>query len=123
MKGLLLALLLQGTPSIEGTVVHALSQQPVAGTQIVAVPVGGQWKDSRTTASNAAGQFSIGNLAPGSYRLFFEHDGFVRADYGQRAPGKAGLPIEIIAGKKVSGITVPLTPTATIYGQVVNASN
>jgi hypothetical protein len=123
MNGLLLALLLQGTPSIEGTVFHAVSHQPVAGTQIVAVPVGGQWKDSRITATNTAGQFSVGNLAPGSYRLFFEHDGFVRGDYGQRAPGKIGVPIEIAAGKNVSGITVPLTPTAIIHGQVVNASN
>jgi hypothetical protein len=123
MTGLLLALLLQGTPSIEGTVVHALSQQPVAGTQIVAVPVGGQWKESRTTATDAAGQFSIGNLAPGSYRLFFEHDGFVRGDYAQRAPGKAGVPIEIAAGKSVMGITVHLTPTATIYGRVTNSAS
>src|SRR4030095_2113794 len=124
MSGLLLALLLlQGTPSIEGTVVDASNQQPVAHTQIVAVPIGGQWKDSRTAVSDAAGKFSIGGLAPGSYRIFFEHDGFVRAEYGQRAPGKAGVPLEIAGAKNISGITIPLTPTATIYGRVINGSS
>jgi hypothetical protein len=124
MIGLLLALLLlQGTSSIEGTVVNAANQQPVAQTQIVAVPVGGQWKDSRTTTTDSAGKFSLGGLTPGSYRVFFEHDGFVRGEYGQRATGKAGVPIDIAAGKNIAGVTVPLTATATIHGQVINGSN
>src|SRR4030095_2978693 len=116
-------LLFQGTSSIEGTVVNAANQQPVAQAQIVAVPVGGQWKDSRTTATDAVGKFSIGGLTPGSYRLLVEHDGFVRGEYGQRATGKAGVPLDIAAGKNIAGVTVPLTATATIHGQVINGSN
>jgi len=124
MNGWLLSLLLvQGTPSIEGTVVHALNHEPVAQTQIVAVPVAGQWKDSRTSSTDAAGHFRIGGLAPGSYRIFFEHEGFIRAEYGQRAPGKAGVPIEIAASKNISGMTIPLTPATAIYGKVINESN
>lgn len=124
MNSWFLALLvLQGTLSIEGTVANALNQEPVAQTQIVAVPAGGQWKDSRISATDAAGHFSIGGLAPGSYRIFFEHDGFIRTEYGQRAPGKSGVPIEIVASKNISGLTIPLTPTAAIHGQVINGSN
>jgi hypothetical protein len=124
MIGLSLALLLlQGTSSIEGAVVNAANQQPVAQTQIVAVPVGGQWKDARTTTTDLAGKFSLGGLTPGSYRIFFEHDGFVRGEYGQRAAGKAGVPIDIAAGKNIAGVIVPLTATATILGRVINGSN
>src|SRR5262245_25134623 len=110
MNGLVLALLLlQGTSSIDGIVVRASDKQPVAQTQIVAVPVGGPLKDSHIATTDAAGRFHINGFQPGSYRLFFEHDGFVRAEYGQNAPGKSGVPIEIAAAKSVSGITVPLT--------------
>jgi uncharacterized surface anchored protein len=124
MNGLALALLLlQGTSSIDGVVVRASDKRPVAQTQIVAVPVGGPLKDSRIATTDAAGRFNINGFPPGSYRLFFEHDGFVRAEYGQGAPGKSGVPIEIAAGKSVSGITVPLTATAAIHGRVINGSN
>ncbi len=124
MNGLLLSLLLlQGTSSIDGTVVQALDQRPLSQTQIVAVPVGGLLKDSKTAVSDGDGRFRIDGLASGSYRLFFEHDGFVRAEYGQRAPGKAGVPFEITGGKTANGISVPLTATSAIYGKVVNAAN
>jgi hypothetical protein len=124
MNGLMLSLLLlQGTLSIEGTVVQASNQQSVAQTQIVAVPANGQLKDSHIAVSDSAGRFSIGSLAPGSYRVFFEHDGFLRAEYGQRGPGKTGAAVEITAGKNVTGITVSLTAAAAIYGRVINASN
>lgn len=124
MIGPLLALLfLQGASSIDGMVVHASDQQPLAQAQIVAVPLGGPLKDSRVAVSGAGGRFSINELAPGSYRLFVEHDGFMRAEYGQRSAGKAGVPVEVARGDNVSGVIVPLTPTATIYGRVMNASN
>jgi hypothetical protein len=124
MNGLLLSLLLlQGTSSIDGTVVQALNQGPLSQTQIVAVPVGGLLKDSKTAVSDGDGRFRIEGLAAGSYRLFFEHDGFVRAEYGQRVSGKSGVPLEISGGKTTSGITIPLTATSAIYGKVVNAAN
>lgn len=124
MNAILLAiLLLQGTSSIEGTVVEAADQRPLAQTQIVAVAVGGLLKDSRITTTGADGKFSITGLAPGSYRMFFERTGFLRSEYGQRAAGKAGVPLEVTAGKSVSGITIPLTRAAAIYGRVINASN
>src|SRR5262245_3412269 len=124
MIGIMLALfILQGTSSIDGTVVQASDQRPVAQTQIVAVPVGGLLKDSKTAVSDDAGRFRIEGMAPGSYRLFFERDGFMRAEYGQRAPGKAGVPLEITSGRNATGISVPMTATAAIYGRVLTASN
>jgi hypothetical protein len=124
MNRLLLSLLLlQGTSSIDGTVVQALDQRPLSQTQIVAVPVGGLLKDSKIAVSDGDGRFRIEGLASGSYRLFFEHDGFVRAEYGQRALGTAGVPLAITGGKTTTGITVPLTATSAIYGKVVNAAN
>src|SRR6186713_1616840 len=100
MSGFILALLiLQGTLSIDGTVVQASDQRPIAQTQIVAVRVDGLLKDSKTAVSDGSGRFRIQGLVPGSYRLFFEHDGFLRAEYGQRSSGKAGVPLELDAGK------------------------
>jgi len=124
MSGFMLALLiLQGTLSIDGTVVQASDQRPIAQTQIVAVRVDGLLKDSKTAVSDGSGRFRIQGLVPGSYRLFFEHDGFLRAEYGQRSSGKAGVPLELDAGKDATGITVPLIATGAIYGRILNASN
>ena len=123
MNTLILTLLLvQGTGAIDGTVVRSGSSDPLPQTQIVIARVGAALRDSRIAATDANGKFSISGLSDGSYRLFFEREGFVRGEYGQRSPGKPGIPIDIAAGKNVSGIVQPLTAEGTILGRVVNAS-
>ena len=67
MIGLLLTLfILQGASSIEGIVVQASDQRPVAQAQIVAVPVGGLLKDSKVAVADGSGRFRIEGLVPGS---------------------------------------------------------
>ena len=61
---------------------------------------GGALRDSRVAATDAEGKFSILGLSDGSYRLFFEREGFVRGEYGQRSPGKPGITIDIVGGSK-----------------------
>jgi len=119
----LLLALLQGSASVDGTVLRLGTNNPLAETQILLSRVGGTLRDSRITTSDNNGEFRFSDLAPGSYRLFFEHEGYVRAEYGQRTLGKTGVPLEVAAGRNVSGLTLTLAPTSTIIGRVANQQN
>ena len=124
MNALVLALfLIQSSGTVEGTVVRAGSNEPLPETQIVVAPVSRSLRESRVAATNSEGKFQVTDLPAGSYRLFFEHDGFVRGEFGQRSPGTPGVEIEITPGRTVSGIVQPLTATGVIHGRVVNGAN
>ena len=124
MNELVLALLLiQGTGSIDGAVVRAGSNEPLPETQIVIAAIGRPLRESRVAATDAEGKFRVADLPAGSYRLFFEREGFVRGEYGQRSSGKPGVEIEIASGKTISGIVQPLTAASVIYGRIVNAAS
>ena len=124
MNTLILVLaLIQGSASVDGTVVRLGTNEPLSETQILLTRVGGTLRDSRTTTSGRNGEFRFSDLAPGSYRLFFEHEGYVRAEYGQRSLGKTGVPLEVAAGKNASSFAVTLSPTSTIIGRVTSPQN
>src|SRR5678815_2637220 len=80
-------------------------------------------RESRVATTDIEGRFRIGDLPAGNYRLFFEHEGFIRGEYGQRSPGKPGTEVVVAAGRDVSGIQQPLTAASVLYGRIVNATN
>ena len=124
MSGLALTLLLvQGMGSIDGAVLRAGSNDALPQTQVVAAPVGRPLRESRVATTDIEGRFRIGDLPAGNYRLFFEHEGFIRGEYGQRSPGKPGTEVVVAAGRDVSGIQQPLTAASVLYGRIVNATN
>jgi len=112
-----------GPGTVEGTVVRVGSRDPVEDVQVVLISTA-QNEDptqsplARSTFSDGQGKFSLKNVIPGTYRLTFSANGYVRQEYGQRAfPGR-GTQITVTAGQTVRDLIVNLTPTGTVTGTV-----
>ena len=97
---------LGASSGIAGTVVTAVSQQPIAGARIAVSPHGSNG-DSGRAVSDASGAFSVTGLPPGSYDVTATADGYtdathrgVTVDQGQRFP----LRIEMHQTGAVEGV-------------------
>lgn len=110
----------QPSASIEGTVKSYGTSQTVSGARIVLTRVDGNVKDSRFTVADNAGNFRIGNLVAGNYRLFAESEGYVRAEFGQRGVNRAGTPVDLKSDEAISGAIITMTQTAVVWGRVTN---
>jgi len=96
------------------SVMIASGARPSGGT----APVSAQ---SRVVQTAADGTFSIDNVQPGEYRLYATRStGYVPAEYGQRAATTAGVPFTLAPGARMTGISLVMTPTATINGRVLD---
>src|SRR5207249_1791286 len=84
-----LALLLQApAPAkarIEGRVVRAGTNDPIARVEVIARPDDGS-RALPPVTTDAQGHFAIKNLDPGLYSLEADRNGFGRQRYGQRRP-------------------------------------
>jgi 5-hydroxyisourate hydrolase-like protein (transthyretin family) len=76
-------------------------------------------KSAPPTATDGAGRFAFQDLEPGTYRLLFEANGFVKQDYGQQGTG-GGTPVLLEAGKSIEDLVARLTPTGTLTGRIVD---
>jgi hypothetical protein len=118
--------------AIEGVVVRTGTGEPVAEAQVLAqvtisprpVPNGGAPQFPllpRTVIADAQGRFVIKDLDPGSYRLFFAANGYVRQQLGQRGFSGGvgnGTPVNVAAGQTVRGVRVALTPAGNVNGRI-----
>src|SRR5438552_17748057 len=73
---------------------------------------------SYTATTGNGGQFMFQNLEPGQYRLSATRSGYVRMEYGARAPNRSGLRITLNPGQKMTGIVLQVMPAGTISGRV-----
>jgi hypothetical protein len=71
-----------------------------------------------TTTTGPDGKFLFKDLNAGNYRVAATANGFVRAEYGQRALNGQGRPLVLTAGQPVKDAAIRLTPTGTISGRV-----
>jgi hypothetical protein len=91
---------------------------PVAHARIVLAKVGGTLADYRTTVADANGAFELPGLGPGTYRIHATRDGYLPAEFGRRASGQSGVPVEIYEGQVPSDVEIVMTPTGVITGHV-----
>lgn len=125
MKYLLVLPLLvaaQNLPSdkctISGTVVDAVTGQPLNKTEI---EVDGLGSDSAATpfaTSDGKGNFTIIDLPPGQYRLKGHRNGYLETWYGGRRAESKGTPIRLDPGQKLDGLKFKLLPFGVIAGTV-----
>ncbi len=130
MMRLLLALLLPlgmnaQAPSddfaaISGTVVNAITGEPVRRATVMLRRVDIATGTAAATATDANGNFVLSAPEPGTYRLTAEHAGFLPAQFGARGPARAGTSVVLERGQKVTGLRVNLYPHAVISGRVVD---
>lgn len=114
----------QAKCSIAGTVVNAISNQPLrdAATTIRG-PMGsggGAWK-SASTVTDAEGRFSFGSLAPGRYTISATHPGYV--NQGPGGGGSRTRTVVVAPGQNVDDYTVMLNPGSVITGHITDAAS
>jgi hypothetical protein len=129
MKLLLILLMfraqLQSNPqetrgSVSGMVVRAGTTETVGQTHILLTKVGGTLSDSITTIAEANGTFLLPDIRAGQYRIFFQHDDYLRGEYGQSGVDAPGRPITVGAGQRISNLTLAIVPACVITGQILD---
>jgi hypothetical protein len=114
------------TASIEGTVVNAQTGEPIAHAQIMAfvrATDGTGRLEPRQANTDFSGHFSIGDLAPGRYRLRADADHFAPQAYGGHpGSGRPGIDVVIESGQHLRDITFRLLPCGSISGAVADQS-
>src|SRR5664279_5013236 len=100
----------QDSALIEGFVVKMSTSEPVARARVILSRDGGP-SNAVTVTTDGGGKFSFKGVEPGRYRLAATRDGYVRAEYGQRAPALPGTVIAIAAKQEMKDVGISLTPT------------
>jgi hypothetical protein len=103
---------------VEGTVLNALTGQPVRKAHITLTP--DQGGALVLGATDIHGRYSLGDLAPGTYNLTVMREGYMGQRYGSKRPGEEqkGEPLELTAGATKSAIDLRMTPLGAIMGFV-----
>jgi hypothetical protein len=102
---------------IEGTVLNAVTGQPIRKARITLTPVQGE---PILVATDAHGKYALADLAPGKYSLLAGHDGYTDQRYGAKRPGEEqkGEQLELTAGSVKTDVDLKLTPLGAIMGFV-----
>jgi len=74
--------------------------------------------ETLATASNEQGWFRFDRVAPGAYFAEVARPGVLKVRFGQRSVGDLGTPIDVRAGRAVTGIDFVLSAGAAITGTV-----
>jgi hypothetical protein len=107
---------------IAGTVVDAVTQQPLRDAEVMLRgPMGSAEGRSSSATADAEGHFSFDGLSAGRYRVIAYHHGYVNV-----GPGRAGMRASLATvapGQNVDDFVVALTPGSTISGHVTTAAS
>src|SRR5262245_7654755 len=110
----------QQTPtpgSIQGVVVSADTDQAIANAQVTLTEISDVDARPANTANataiapvttDADGKFTFKNVKPAAYRAIATATGFVRQEYGQRAPNGSGRLLFVAAGQTISDANIRL---------------
>jgi hypothetical protein len=108
----------QPTASFSGTVVDALSSQPVPGASVQLSTAGGNTPISEMTSTD--GRFRFDALRPGQYNIRVIASGYVLGLYGDPVPLGG---VELNANQSKSNVRIELTPMGSISGRILDAHN
>ena len=103
--------------AIAGSVVDALTGQPLSGAQVLVRALGGgRSGEPSSTRTNSDGQFAVEHLSPGRYLVSATHDGYVN----QQGFGARRRMAMITGTERIDGFVVRLTPSASISGRILD---
>jgi protocatechuate 3,4-dioxygenase beta subunit len=105
--------------SIQGQVFNAATGEPLKKATVSLRGLSGRGQPT-SAVSDAAGQFSFTGVEPGRYRLFAERNGFVRQEYGARAPERPGSAINLDKAQRMTSVSLRLAPQAVILGRILD---
>ena len=124
---LITMLLLQGLPaapqfdpnsmaSLEGFVLRVGTGEPVRRASIQVMY--GNRSPMLTLATDDSGRFKSPPVPPGIYYISAAAQGYLRSEYGARAPNRPGAPLRLMDRQEVRDLRINLTPTGAISGRV-----
>ncbi|HKE23090.1 MAG TPA: carboxypeptidase-like regulatory domain-containing protein [Bryobacteraceae bacterium] len=121
-----------GPGHIEGTVLNAVTGQPVRKARLSLILVAGQpgalrseeehWKQAITGSTDSQGKYNLSVPTSGGYRLTVHHDGYMGQVYGASKPGEEqkGTVLELGPGSSKTKADVSMTPFGAIMGHVLD---
>jgi hypothetical protein len=108
--------------SIEGTVVDAVSGQPLRGAEVAlrGFTAGAAHPMAQGMSANTdtAGKFVFEGLTAGRFRLLASHDGYLDDNRGM--PGLRGKLLTLVPGQHVNDVVIRLVPNGSIAGHITN---
>jgi len=113
--------------SVSGTVISTAGEPLKSVTltlrgQPAAQPAGARASSqpqAYTASSDAVGNFTFGDLAPGRYTLSSERAGYLRANYTASSSGPIAV-LDLTSGQTLTGIAIKMTPQAVISGKITD---
>ena len=110
---------------LSGRVTAAATQSPVAGISVSALHWNGSWWDtwgSATTDDN--GEYSLGGLMPGSYKVQFQDwsHTYLPEFYNQAWTMEQATVVQVSADEDVAEIDAALSVAAQLSGRVTSAT-
>lgn len=124
---LLIGVFAQALPSepvvlVEGTVANKLTGAPVKGAHVIYTRIASaavQAASPISRDSDLQGHFHL-ELAPGSYRLWVEREGFARQQYGSQAPESTGSVLTVAPGQEMRDLAFRITPLGALSGRILD---
>jgi len=112
----------QATASISGTVVDAITGQPLKSASVWArnFQTGSGGRHFASASTDAEGHFTLDGLVPGRYGVSASREDYV----GQRrgGNGSGGKLISVVADQHIDNVILQLTPGAVVAGHVRDAA-
>ena len=113
----------QANVSVAGTVLDAHGGHPIANASVVLAEITGDVNKFSTSHTDRTGNFVIKNIGTGEYRLLVRRDGYIPTEYRRTGiVGQGITTLTIRPGANFTDLIIPMTPTSTVIGQVIDES-
>jgi carboxypeptidase family protein len=105
--------------TVEGSVINRLTGAPVKSAHVIYTRTDTASAPSfpLSTDTDAQGHFRL-QLAPGSYRLWVERNGFARQVYGALSPAGEGTGLALGPGQELQRLMFRMVPLGAVAGHV-----
>ena len=115
--------------AIRGQVFAAEGEHPLARARVTLYSTGGRGDPlTRTVRTDSRGEYEIGNLEAGSYRVRASRNGYLSRSYSREISSQSerrrrSLTLSLAAGEVLDGIDFPLIQGGVVEGTVVDPYN
>ncbi len=108
--------------SVKGTVTDAVTGARLRKAYVGLGPTS-EREPAYLAVTNDLGEFEIRNVAPGSFRLSADKQGYLDGSYGgdrDTPTYRFRVELRLTAGQNLSGLHIALTPQATVSGRILD---
>ena len=106
--------------SIEGTVVNAVTGEPLKKAHLTLRPIGQANGVPYGTSTDSAGHFLVDDVDPGRYNFMATRNGFVSQQYSLDGSARRGTTLTLSNGQKLKDVVFKMTPQGVITGRILD---